>query len=142
MNPYVQLFHTAFILTVMMKLNSLPGFNRLRMHTQFKSPTSNQPSIQQLAYTGGQGATTQPTTNHIPVAFVEFRDVHSAGQAMQLLQGKYLLSSDRGAIRIEYAKSKMAANEQLHHVPLSHMMLTNGCFQAPAIINSNVAWQT
>lgn len=112
------------------------------MHTQFKPPTSNQPSIQQLAHTGGQGATTQPTTNYIPVAFVEFRDVHSAGQAMQLLQGKYLLSSDRGPIRIEYAKSKMAANEQLHHhFPLSHMMLSNGCFQAPAIINGNVAWQ-
>ena len=113
------------------------------MHTQFKPPTSNQPSIQQLAYTGGQGTTTttQPTTNHIPVAFVEFRDVHCAGQAMQLLQGKYLLSSDRGAIRIEYAKSKMAANEQLHHVSLSHMMPPSGCFQAQTIINGNVAWQ-
>lgn len=126
----------------MMNAQSLPGFNRLRMHTQFKPPTSNQPSIQQLAYTGGQGTTTtQPTTNHIPVAFVEFRDVHCAGQAMQLLQGKYLLSSDRGAIRIEYAKSKMAANEQMHHAPLSHMMPPTGCFQAPTIINGNVAWQ-
>lgn len=111
------------------------------MHTQFKPPTSNQPSIQQLAYTGGQGTTTT-TTNHIPVAFVEFRDVHCAGQAMQLLQGKYLLSSDRGAIRIEYAKSKMAANEQMHHVSLSHMMLPTGCFQAPTGINGNVGWQT
>ncbi|CAO1439589.1 unnamed protein product [Diamesa serratosioi] len=78
---------------------SLPGFNRLRMHTQIKSSNN------------GQG-----TTNiHVPVAFVEFRDINSAGQAMQLLQGKYLLSSDRGAIRIEYAKSKMAASEQTTH---------------------------
>lgn len=81
------------------------------------------------------------TTNHVPVAFVEFRDVHCAGQAMQMLQGKYLLSSDRGAIRIEYAKSKMAANEQLHYAPLSQMMPPNGCFQAPAIINGHIAWQ-
>lgn len=115
------------------------------MHTQFKPPTSNQPSIQQLASTGGQGTTTPPTANHIPVAFVEFRDVHCAGQAMQLLQGKYLLSSDRGAIRIEYAKSKMAANEQLHlnqhyhHVSMSQFMPPNGCYQAPAIINGSVA---
>lgn len=107
------------------------------MHTQFKSPTSNQPAIQQLAHTGGQG-TTQPTANHIPVAFVEFRDVHCAGQAMQMLQGKYLLSSDRGAIRIEYAKSKMAVNEQLHQL---QFMPPNGCFQAPAIINGHIAWQ-
>lgn len=58
------------------------------------------------------------SSNQIPVAFVEFRDVQSAGSAMQALQGKYLLSSDRGAIRIEYAKSKMAsdlASQQLHH---------------------------
>lgn len=121
---------------------SLPGFNRLRLHTQFKAPPSHQPAIQQLAYTGGQGTTTTTSTaNHIPVAFVEFRDVHCAGQAMQLLQGKYLLSSDRGAIRIEFAKLKMAANEQLHHVSLSHMMPSNGCFHAPAIINGHVAWQ-
>jgi hypothetical protein len=116
------------------------------MHTQFKlPPTSNQPSIQQLASTDGQGTTTPPTANHIPVAFVEFRDVHCAGHAMQLLQGKFLLSSDRGAIRIEYAKSKMAANEQLHyhhHVSMSQFMPPNGCYQAPAIINGHIAaWQ-
>lgn len=122
---------------------SLPGFIRLRMHTQYKPAASNQPSIQQLAHTGGQGTTTQPTTNHVPVAFVEFRDVHSAGQAMQMLQGKYLLSSDRGAIRIEYAKSKMAANEQFHHFPLSQMMPPHGCFQAtPTTINGHIAWQS
>ncbi|CRL06033.1 CLUMA_CG019095, isoform B [Clunio marinus] len=118
---------------------SLPGFTRLRMHTQVKPLTSNQSPIQQLANSGGQGTTTQPTTtNHIPVAFVEFRDVHCAGQAMQLLQGKYLLSSDRGAIRIEYAKSKVAANEQFQHI---HMMSPNGCIQAPLIMNGNFNWQ-
>ncbi|KAL7021099.1 hypothetical protein ACKWTF_011755 [Chironomus riparius] len=106
---------------------SLPGFNRLRMqHTQLKSmsqpPTqqiSNPATIQQLAHSGcGQQGTITTNYNnnnsqHIPVAFVEFRDTQSAGQAMQLLQGKYLLSSDRGAMRIEYAKSKMAANEHM-----------------------------
>ena len=126
---------------------SLPGFNRLRMHTQLKFPSSNQPSIQQLVNAGGQGTTTLPTANHIPVAFVEFRDVHCAGQAMQLLQGKYLLSSDRGAIRIEYAKSKMAANEQMHHhhhhVSMAQFMPPNGCYQTPAIINGCIeAWQS
>ncbi|KAJ8898537.1 hypothetical protein PR048_003897 [Dryococelus australis] len=43
-----------------------------------------------------------------PVAFVEYHDVRFAAQAMSTLQGSFLLSSDRGAIRIEYAKSKMA----------------------------------
>lgn len=46
-----------------------------------------------------------------PVAFIEFHDVQSAANAMASLQGTFLLSSDRGAIRIEYAKSKMAATE-------------------------------
>lgn len=105
---------------------SLPGFNRLRMHTQLKAlPSSNtehqysNPAIQQLAATtcvGQQGTIITKANNnnnktivnanhHIPVAFVEFSDVQSAGRAMQMLQGKFLLSSDRGAIRIEYAKS-------------------------------------
>lgn len=61
--------------------HSFPGFCRLRMHTK-----------------GGS-----------PVAFVEYQDVRVAAQAMATLQGSFLLSSDRGAIRIEYAKSKMAA---------------------------------
>ncbi|GLH00250.1 Uncharacterized protein GBIM_06685 [Gryllus bimaculatus] len=43
-----------------------------------------------------------------PVAFIEYQDVRFAAQAMATLQGSFLLSSDRGAIRIEYAKSKMA----------------------------------
>lgn len=42
------------------------------------------------------------------VAFVEYQDVRYAAQAMATLQGSLLVSSDRGAIRIEYAKSKMA----------------------------------
>lgn len=42
------------------------------------------------------------------MAFVEYQDVRYAAQAMATLQGSLLLSSDRGAIRIEYAKSKMA----------------------------------
>ena len=125
---------------MMMTMISLPGFNRLRMqHTQLKSmpqpPTphiSNPATIQQLAHSGSgqQGTITTNNINnnsqHIPVAFVEFRDTQSAGQAMQLLQGKYLLSSDRGAMRIEYAKSKMAANEQ--------MITTFQASMAPSII--------
>lgn len=42
-----------------------------------------------------------------PVAFVEFQDVRQAAEAMGRLQGFVLLSSDRGGIRIEYAKNKM-----------------------------------
>lgn len=61
-------------------MHSFTGFCRLRMHTK-----------------GGS-----------PVAFVEFQDVRYAAQAMAALQGSLLLSSDRGPIRIEYAKSKMA----------------------------------
>lgn len=48
----------------------------------------------------------------IPVAFVEFHDAACAGSAMAVLQGTFLLSSDRGAIRIEFAKSKMANEAQ------------------------------
>lgn len=59
---------------------SAPGFGRLRLHSK-----------------GGK-----------PVAFVEFNDVKAASRAMSTLQGTFLLSSDRGAIRIEYAKTKMS----------------------------------
>ncbi|XP_061191060.1 U1 small nuclear ribonucleoprotein A-like isoform X8 [Saccostrea echinata] len=59
--------------------NSFQGFSRLRMHNK-----------------GGS-----------PVAFVEFQDVRQAAEAMGRLQGFVLLSSDRGGIRIEYAKNKM-----------------------------------
>lgn len=40
-----------------------------------------------------------------PVAFVEFTDAASAIQATNNLQGTVLLSSERGGIRIEQAKS-------------------------------------
>jgi len=43
-----------------------------------------------------------------PLAFVEFADVRFAAQALISLQGTYLLSSDRGGVRIEYARNKMA----------------------------------
>ncbi|XP_076438970.1 uncharacterized protein LOC143277898 [Babylonia areolata] len=59
--------------------SSFHGFCRLRMHNK-----------------GGS-----------PVAFVEFQDVRQATEAMSRLQGFVLLSSDRGGIRIEYAKNKM-----------------------------------
>lgn len=62
----------------------MPGFSRLRMHSK----------------------------GSIPVAFVEFNNAACAGSAMTTLQGTYLLSSDRGAIRIEYAKSRMAFDIQ------------------------------
>lgn len=78
-------------------LFSLPGFSRLRMHTKCTS----------------QG-------HSIPVAFVEFKDIGSAGSAMAALQGTFLLSSDRGAIRIEYAKSKMIAD--------AHQALREVCY--------------
>ncbi|CAC5422919.1 RNA-binding protein with multiple splicing 2,RNA-binding protein with multiple splicing,Protein couch potato [Mytilus coruscus] len=59
--------------------SSFQGFNRLRMHNK-----------------GGS-----------PVAFVEFQDLKQATEALNRLQGFVLLSSDRGGIRIEYAKNKM-----------------------------------
>jgi hypothetical protein len=43
-----------------------------------------------------------------PVAFIEYGDLKCASQAMAALQGSFLISSDRGAMRIEYAKTKMA----------------------------------
>ncbi|XP_021373248.1 protein WHI4-like isoform X3 [Mizuhopecten yessoensis] len=59
--------------------SSFQGFSRLRMHNK-----------------GGS-----------PVAFVEFQDVRQALEAKSRLQGFVLLSSDRGGIRIEYAKNRM-----------------------------------
>uniref|UniRef100_F1KVQ2 Protein couch potato n=1 Tax=Ascaris suum TaxID=6253 RepID=F1KVQ2_ASCSU len=58
---------------------SFPGFCRLRMHTK-----------------GGTS-----------VAFVEYLDVRQATQAMTSLQGFQISSSERGGMRIEYAKNKM-----------------------------------
>ncbi|KAF0292455.1 Protein couch potato [Amphibalanus amphitrite] len=58
---------------------SLPGFTRLRMLTK-----------------GGS-----------PVSFVEYQDTNHAAVAMAMLQG-FVLSPERGGVRIEYAKTKMA----------------------------------
>lgn len=106
----------------------MPGFSRLRMHT--KCTTSQiAPSPSVITTTAIAPTTIQDITNghaaplpsstinpsqqvhiqNIPVAFVEFKDIPSAGNAMVTLQGKFLLSSDR-PIRIEFAKSKMVAN--------------------------------
>lgn len=74
-------------------MHSLPGFCRLRMHSS-KGPHPG---------------------NNVPVAFVEFKNAACAASAMATLQGRYLLSSDRGAIRIEFAKSKMAAEVAASH---------------------------
>ncbi|XP_040157432.1 uncharacterized protein LOC120896959 [Anopheles arabiensis] len=77
----------------------------------------------QLATSNGTALTSTTTTlvngsgggaAPVPVAFVEFKDVLSAAAAMTALQGKFLLSSDRGAMRIEFAKSKMAADIPSH----------------------------
>ncbi|XP_067012312.2 uncharacterized protein cpo [Anabrus simplex] len=87
--------------------SSFPGFCRLRMHAK-----------------GGS-----------PVAFIEYQDVRFAAQAMATLQGSFLLSSDRGAIRIEYAKSKMAeGDKEFHARPSKHppdigwYIIWAGCF--------------
>lgn len=42
-----------------------------------------------------------------PVAFVEYQDIRLATHALSSLHGAILFSSDRGGIRIEYAKNKM-----------------------------------
>uniref|UniRef100_A0A8D9B876 RRM domain-containing protein n=1 Tax=Cacopsylla melanoneura TaxID=428564 RepID=A0A8D9B876_9HEMI len=77
------LIHTHLFLSLHSALHthySFPGFCRVRMHNK-----------------GGS-----------PVAFIEYTDVNFAVQAMTNLNGSYLASSDRGPIRIEYAKTKMA----------------------------------
>ncbi|XGW20458.1 hypothetical protein V3C99_003896 [Haemonchus contortus] len=56
------------------------GFTRLRMHTK----------------------------NGSSVAFIEYSSLASATSAMMALQGFHLGSSERGGIRIEYARNKMA----------------------------------
>lgn len=75
----------VFVLTIL--LHSLPGFCRLRMHSKGS-----------------------PHLGSVPVAFVEFKNAACAGSAMAQLQGRYLLSSDRGSIRIEFAKAKMTGD--------------------------------
>lgn len=80
---------------------SLPGFSRLRLHTKGTQ----------------QGS--------VPVAFIEFKDAACAGSAMSALQGTFLLSSDRGAMRIEYAKSKMVADAAAAIAQLERSMCFN-----------------
>lgn len=43
----------------------------------------------------------------MPVAFADFEKVEQATEAMEVLQGSSLPSSDRGGMHIEYARSKM-----------------------------------
>ncbi|XP_070546412.1 RNA-binding protein, mRNA-processing factor 2a-like isoform X2 [Ptychodera flava] len=57
----------------------LPGFSRLRFHNK-----------------GGA-----------PCCFVEFQSIVFANQALSQLQGYVMLSSDRGGLRIEFARNKM-----------------------------------
>lgn len=59
---------------------TFPGFCRLRLHSK-----------------GGTS-----------VAFVEYMDVRAASSAMLALQGIQVSSADRGGLRIEYARNKMA----------------------------------
>ncbi|XP_049303030.1 protein couch potato [Bactrocera dorsalis] len=111
--------------------SSMPGFCRLRMHTKGShnltststtttttstitnatntsttSTNSNATAIANYHGAGNNNSNSSSNANH-PVAFIEFKDTVSAATAMQQLQGKYLLSSDRGSIRIEFAKTKM-----------------------------------
>ncbi|XP_058455094.1 uncharacterized protein LOC131432682 [Malaya genurostris] len=133
---------------------SLPGFSRLRMHSKGTSAAATTASTTSatITTTFNTNAAVQGSNyiNHlnnnnnnnvnccnnnnynnssptqVPVAFVEFKNVASAAAAMSALQGKYLLSSDRGAMRIEFAKSKMAADLPAHHMYHVHMQQREG----------------
>ena len=48
------------------------------------------------------------------MAFVEYADVRCATQAMAALQGSFIRYTERGGIRIEYAKTKMAEVNQVN----------------------------
>ncbi|XP_050306445.1 uncharacterized protein LOC126743407 isoform X3 [Anthonomus grandis grandis] len=88
---------------------SFPGFCHLRIHANKQghlTANGNGHIVGTAATAGTAGATMATGTS--PVAFVEYRDVGGATNVMTQLQGTYLLSSDRGPIRIEYARSKMA----------------------------------
>lgn len=128
---------------------SLPGFSRLRMHskgttiaaTNTTTPTMNANAAVQGNHhqyhhnfinnnnnfiNNNNTIAAATTTTSVPVAFVEFKDVATAAAAMSALQGKFLLSSDRGAMRIEFAKSKMAADAPSHHFYHVHMQPREG----------------
>lgn len=130
---------------------SLPGFSRLRMHSKgttiAATNTTTTPTMNANAagnhhlynnnfinnhhnnnnfINNNTNAAAATTTTSVPVAFVEFKDVATAAAAMSALQGKFLLSSDRGAMRIEFAKSKMAADAPSHHFYHVHMQPREG----------------
>lgn len=73
---------------------SFPGFVRLKMNNK-----------------GGS-----------PVAFVEYQDIRFASDAMNRLQGFVLLSSERGGIRIEFARNKMGGEIVLSFVGQNEVM--------------------
>lgn len=137
-------------------INSLPGFSRLRMHSKGTSiaatNTTTTPTMNANAAAAGNhyhaannnianfinnnhfnnnNMAAAATTTTVPVAFVEFKDVATAAAAMSALQGKFLLSSDRGAMRIEFAKSKMAADAPSHHFYHLHMQQREVCVLNP-----------
>eukprot|EP00058_Branchiostoma_floridae_P006919 XP_002592407.1 hypothetical protein BRAFLDRAFT_118420 [Branchiostoma floridae] len=76
-----------------------PGFSRLRLNNK-----------------GGS-----------PVCFIEFTDIPCATQAMNALQGYVLLSSDRGGLRIEYARNKMGEKNRHRLVKWSLHMQSVKC---------------
>ncbi|XP_071514034.1 uncharacterized protein cpo isoform X2 [Panulirus ornatus] len=86
--------------------SSFHGYVRLRMHTK----------------------------GDTPVAFVEFSDVRFASAALTSLQGFVLVSSDRGGIRIEYAKSKMGEGHktEVDGAPTCSSHGTPGIITVPA----------
>lgn len=112
---------------------SLPGFCRLRMHSRPAASHNNNYNSNSIMSNSHQHMSTTTTigpssptncntsgNSSAPVAFVEFKDAECAAGAMNTLQGTYLLSSDRGPIRIEFAKSKMAIigeTQPPHFVP-------------------------
>jgi len=61
--------------------------------------------------------------NTTPVSFVEFYDVVTAMQARQLLNGHILRSSEAGAMRIEFAKNKMAGEGTIGMFPRKELII-------------------
>ncbi|XP_055850615.1 protein couch potato [Episyrphus balteatus] len=81
--------------------------NNLSINIINQNNTNNQNITNQQFLGNNNNSNTANSVLNNPVAFIEFNDATSASAAMNQLQGKYLLSSDRGSIRIEYAKTKM-----------------------------------
>lgn len=80
---------------------SFPGFCRLRMHNKNGSPVA-------FVEYSVRSFKKQSFSHHKICLWQKLsQDVRQAVQAMSHLQGFILLSSDRGGIRIEYAKHKM-----------------------------------